>query len=106
MAEPEAIRPNDKIELLRKAILDLHGCASSWLGSISVHETDGGNALWHGVVSVFALVNHAKAERCFAWASSDATPRIYAVLAIPPINSAADAVRAALVSDLKRGRPS
>lgn len=58
---------------------------------------------------VFDLVGHPAASVAYAWSSpiegSDRR-RFYAVvLGVPPINSAADAVRAAIVADRKAGRP-
>ncbi len=55
------------IEQLRKAILRLHGCASTFLESVPVIETFKGKTVWDGVVQVFELRGHSKASKCYAW---------------------------------------
>ncbi len=54
-------------ERLRKAIRDLHGCDSEHLRSESVRETSQGKTVWDGVVDVFALLDHPKANLAYAW---------------------------------------
>jgi hypothetical protein len=67
-----------------------------------VSEEFGGKVVWQGVVHVFDLIGHPTASTAYAWSSpiedSDRR-RFYAVLGVPPINSAADAVRAAIVAE-------
>jgi hypothetical protein len=61
-----------------------------------------GKTVWEGVVHVFDLAGHPQANRVYAWSSpiegSDKR-RIIAVLQIPPINSARDAVKVAIVAE-------
>ena len=85
---------------LRRAIRDLHGCESNYLRSEHVHETFQGETAWEGDVEVFALIGHPTATLAYAWAhETDAGGRRYvAVLGVPPVNSARDAVRAATVA--------
>ncbi len=75
---------------------------------VTVSEEFRGQPVWQGVVHVFDLEGHPTASVCYAWSSpvegSDRR-RFYAVLGVPPINTAADAVRAAIVADRKAGRP-
>jgi hypothetical protein len=55
-----------------------------------------------GVVHVFKLHGHPKAKRAYAWSSPvEGTERrkFYAVLEVPPVASARDAVKAAIVAD-------
>jgi hypothetical protein len=87
-------------ETLRRAIRDLHGCDARWLESVQVDERFGVEAVWTGRVEVFQLIGHATARRAYSWRfETDAgKPRVVAVLGVPPINSAADAVRAAIAS--------
>jgi len=84
---------------LKKTILDLHGCDSAHAASIAVHETFEGKTVWQGIVEVFSLVNHPKAKDPYAWTyKNDAGElRHVAVLGVPPINAAYDAVRAYIV---------
>ena len=89
---------------LKKAILDLHGCDSAHVASIAVHETFEHKTVWRGVVEVFSLVNHPRAKEAYAWSyDNDAGElRHVAVLGIPPVNSAHDAVRAYIVAEAKK----
>lgn len=89
---------------LQKAIRDLHGCDSSWVRSEPVHETFQGQTVWEGVVEVFALTGHPKAELAYAWCheTDPGGLRYVAVLGVPPVNSAQDAVRAAIAAEHQR----
>jgi hypothetical protein len=87
-------------ERLRRAIRNLHGVESTHLRSEPVHETFHGKTVWEGVVEVFALKGHPKAGLAYAWAreTDDGGRRYVAVLGVPPIKSALDAVRASIVA--------
>jgi hypothetical protein len=54
-------------EGLAKAILDLHGCKSTWIESVPVREEFESETVWDGVVEVFDLENHPTANRAYAW---------------------------------------
>lgn len=98
---------NSRVESLKTAIRETHGCESKYLESFLVKETFEGNVAWEGNVSLFALDEHPNAQYCYAWASPlKGSPkwRYYAVLKIPPVDSAGAAVRAAIVADHKAGR--
>jgi hypothetical protein len=92
------------IEILQKAILDLHGCDSMHAGSIAVHETSRGQTVWQGVVEVFFLPSHPKAREAYAWTykTDVGETRYVAALGAPPINSAYDAVSAYLASEAQK----
>ena len=56
---------------------------------------------------VFDLSDHPTAARAYAWSSpieGSTMRRFYAALHVPPIESAADAVRAAIVAEHKAER--
>ena len=59
-------------------------------------ETFQGETAWQGIVEVFFLVNHPQAKKAYAWTyrNDGGELRDVAVLDVPPINSAVDAVRA------------
>jgi hypothetical protein len=84
----------------------MHGAKAAWVRSEAVSEAFDGAAVWTGQVEVFVLEGHPKATRCFAWeeppAEESGKARVFAVLAIPPIRSAADAVRASIVARTRR----
>jgi hypothetical protein len=91
-------------ERLKRAIRDLHGLDSEHVESVSVHETFQGETMWQGTVEVFRVRGHPKATHAYAWSykTDDGELRHLAVLGIPPINSAVDAVRAVAVAEGRR----
>jgi hypothetical protein len=92
---------------LRDAVESMHGCPAQLTEAVAVSETFKGQPVWEGVVHVFNLQGHRSADRCYAWSSpieNTDRRRFYAVLGVPPINSAADAVRAAIVADRRTRR--
>lgn len=89
---------------LPKAIRDLHGVESAHLRSEPVHETFQGQTVWEGVVEAFALTGHPKAGLAYAWCheTDPSGLRYVAVLGVPPVNSAQDAVRAAIAAEHRK----
>jgi hypothetical protein len=91
------------LEGLRDAIKRLHGCESQHLTTVFVAETSPDGTVRKGAVEVFALISHPTAKRCFAWArDTDDGKRYFAVLDLPPVESAQEAVRAAMVDVARR----
>lgn len=81
----------------------MHGCSSLFCSVEEVREEFKGKTVWEGMVHVFN-VKRPKADRCFVWTSEvEGTNRrkFYAVLTIPPVNTALNAVRATIVADSK-----
>jgi hypothetical protein len=97
---------NEQIPDLRRAVERMHGCQATFLEKVVVNELFQGRPVWQGIVHIFELSGHPTATRCYAWSSpvgeSDKR-RFFAVLHIPPITSAQDAVRAAIVQEYRRG---
>ncbi len=90
---------------LKHAIESQHGGQAAFLQAVPVKEEFEGRTVWEGVVSVFALVGHPKASRAYAWShpvEGSTKHRYYAVLHVPPVDSPAAAVRAAIVADARR----
>jgi hypothetical protein len=88
---------------LQAAIESTHGCKASNPHTERVTEIHEGQTVWDGIVHVFD-VDHPTAKVCYVWSSPvEGTERrkFYAVLGIPPVNSAEDAVRAAIIADSK-----
>ena len=111
MRQKRVKQNSESIKSLKKAILDLHGCKSVWVESVPVKEVFQGETAWQGIVQVFDLVDHPKAERCYAWShelEGSKKRRFFAVLQQGAIDSAQKAVRAAIVNEsresLKRGK--
>lgn len=91
---------------LRIAVESMHSCVASLVQSVPVHEIHGGKDVWQGVVYVFDISGRADATIAYAWSSpvegSD-NRRVFSVLHIPPIDSPAAAVRAAIVAEHRAG---
>jgi hypothetical protein len=87
---------------LHRAVETLHACAATPAGTEAVSEEFEGEPVWQGVVHVFDLHGHPKAKRAYAWSSpieGSERRKFYAVLEVPPVASARDAVRAAIVAE-------
>jgi len=86
-----------KIARLQKAIKDQHGCDSEHLLTRPVRETFQGKVIWEGDVEIFRVEN-SETPIAYAWSykTDKGRTRYVAVLAIPPIHTAVDAVRAHL----------
>jgi hypothetical protein len=97
------------IQELRDVIRRLHGVESERVESVPVQETFRGMTVWKGIVEVFDLKNHPTAFRIYAWAHDTDDPtnprRHVTVLHTHPIKSAEDAVKAAIVQELKNLEP-
>ena len=89
---------------LQQAIRDLHGLESKHVESVEVLETFQGKTVWEGQVEVFRVRGHPQATHAYAWTyeGDDSKPHHLAVLGVPPINSAQDAVKAAVVAHIKK----
>jgi hypothetical protein len=91
---------------LKRAVESQHGCTATLAQSMPVKETFGGKTVWEGIVHVFRIHGHPKANTAYAWSSpiegSDKR-RFFAVLHVPPITSPVDAVRAAIVAEHRNG---
>ena len=91
---------------LIKVVEAQHDCSASVVGTEAVSETFEGQPVWEGIVHILEITGHPEATRCYAWSSpveSSSKRRFYAVLEIPPVQSAQDAVRAAIVAEHKSG---
>jgi hypothetical protein len=85
---------------LQKAIRELHGVEATHLRSEPVREVFRGQTVWEGTVEVFKVEGHPTAELAFAWSyeTDDGKRRTLAVLGIPPVHNARDAVRVAIAA--------
>lgn len=91
---------SDYIDNLGKAITAMHECRCSHFGTEKIKEEHGGQAVWEGDVEIFQLEGHPKANVAYGWGWSDDKNEIQyiGILNVPPIDSAADAVKAAIAS--------
>ena len=94
---------------LKRAVEAQHGCTATFIQSVPVKETFEGKTVWDGVVHVFRVDGHPKANKAYAWSSpiegSDKR-RFFAVLHQGPVTSPVEAVRAAIVAEHQNGRSS
>lgn len=90
------------VDELKSAIETQHGGRARLHSVMPIDERHNGNPVWQGEVHVFDLEDHPKATRAYAWSSpveGSTKRKFYAVLGVPPILTAIDAVRAAIVAD-------
>ena len=80
----------------RKAIRATHGADAQLVRRERVDEWFEGEPVWEGEVLVFQLQGHPVASECYAW---EVDGQVTAVLGVPPVRSAADAVRASIMAD-------
>jgi hypothetical protein len=94
------------IERLQMVIRHLHKCDAEHVGTEPVLETFKGQTVWEGDVEVFDVTGHPRAKRAYAWSVDEGTSqeRFTAVLEIPPVKSALDAVKVSIVADAKKGK--
>jgi hypothetical protein len=97
------------LEELREVIRRLHGADAAHVESVPVKEVFRGKTVCAGVVEVFDLHGHTTAPRFYAWAhdtDDPAAPRRHVtVLHSHPIESARQAVQAAIVQELRSLEP-
>jgi hypothetical protein len=93
-------------ERLQKAIRDLHGLESEYVKSVPVREILQGKTVWEGDVRVFRVRGHPQARHAYVWSyiGEAGETRYLAVLGVPPINSAQDAVKAAVMAHIEKQR--
>ena|SRR5947207_15488413 len=93
------------IEELKDVIRKLHGVESAHVTSVPVKEVFGGKTVWDGVVEVFSLHGHPKANTAYAWSHAtddpDSPKRHVTVLHVPPAVSPETAVRAFIVQEFR-----
>jgi hypothetical protein len=89
---------------LQQAIRDLHGLDGEHVESVPVQEIFRGKTVWQGDVDVFRVRGHPQAQLAYAWTyqDDDGTLHHVAVLGVPPINSAQDAVKAAVMAHIEK----
>lgn len=93
---------------LQGAVERLHECKAVLIATEPVIETLGGEAMWEVEVLHFALSGHPTADLVYAWSSpiaDDTEHQIFAVLRSVPVQSARDAVRAAIAVGFRRSPP-
>ena len=90
---------SERIDRLKAAVEAACGCTATHSESHPLTETFKGQLVWEGVVESFDLDGHPKAKRCYAFYIMDGNEPVFqTVLELPPVDSPANAVRAAIAS--------
>ena len=92
------------LEELESVIVKIHGCEAVHRETVHVEEVFRGKLVWTGDVEIFSLTGCPRANQCLAWGLPDETGtlQIATILEIPPVDSAAMAVRVAIASGARR----
>ena len=97
------------LEELRDVIRHLHGAGATHVETVPVTEVFKGKTVWEGEVEVFELHGHPTASKVYAWTHDTDDPdkprRHVTVLHSHPIESARQAVRAAIVQEFRSLEP-
>ena len=84
------------LHVFHEAIQATHGAKASLVARERVVERFKGQPVWTGEVLVFELEGHPEASRCYAW---EVDGEVTAVLGVPPVKNARDAVRASILAN-------
>lgn len=91
---------SEYLDNLSKAIAVMHECRCIHFGSEEIEEKHDGETVWQGQVEIFQLEGHPDTNVAYGWGWTDDEDEIQfiGVLNVPPIESASDAVQAAIAS--------
>jgi len=97
---------SDRIDNLKLLIERSEKCRAIHVETAVIKERYDNRVIWEGVVETFQLDWHATAKRAYAWvrpqnAGENPEPEYTIVLGLPPVNSAEDAVKVAVVNHLR-----
>jgi hypothetical protein len=97
------------IDELRTVIQKLHGAEATHHASVPVKEVFQGETVWDGIVEVFHLEGHPKANTAYAWLHDTGDPdkpiQHVTVLHVPPVVSPITAVRAFIMQEFRNANP-
>lgn len=98
---------SDYIQEIQAVFLKLHGCDAEYVETVPVVEEFQGQTIWQGDVEVFDLRGHPKATRGYGWGyvvGEEGGRKYFAILGLPPVDSPQNAVRAAVVAEIKNAQ--
>ncbi|HTE88798.1 MAG TPA: hypothetical protein VK639_07600 [Terriglobales bacterium] len=94
---------SERIENIKKAVERHAGCRATHVESNPVTEGSLDQIVWEGVVEVFDLDGHPKANRAYGWQFwAGRNAQYTVVLGIPPIDSPNAAVRASITAEAQQ----
>jgi hypothetical protein len=93
------------IDELKNTIHKLHGAKATHRASVPVKEEWQGQTVWDGIVEVFDLHGHPKANTAYAWSQDaddpDKQTLHFTVLHVPPVVSPETALRAVIAQEFR-----
>jgi hypothetical protein len=91
---------------LKQAVESQHGGTATFIQAVPIREMHGEQLAWQGTVHIFDLEGHPSSNRAYAWSYelADGKRRMFAVLHTGPITGPREAVRAAIVAEVRAGR--
>src|SRR5271154_2415484 len=93
------------IEELKGVIHKLHGATATHRASVPVKEVWLDQVVWDGIVEVFDLHGHPKANTVYAWSQDADNPDKptyhFTVLHVPPVVSPETALRAVIAQEFR-----
>jgi hypothetical protein len=96
------------IDDLKAIIHKLHGAEATHRESVPVKEVFKGETVWDGIVEVFDLKGHPKANTAYAWlhdtGDPDKPPHHVTVLHVPPVVSPLTAVQAFILQEIRNAQ--
>jgi hypothetical protein len=98
---------SDYIAELQAVFMKLHNCDADYVETVPVVEEFQGQTIFQGDVEVFDIRGHPKATRGYGWGyvtTEGGGRRYFTVLELPPVDSPQTAVKAAIMSEIKRER--
>jgi hypothetical protein len=95
---------SERIERIKNAVEKQESCRAKHIESLRVQEKWIDEVAWDGVVETFDLLNHPTTQRVYAWERWEPgeEPRYTIIPSVPPVNSARDAVQAAILAVVKK----
>jgi hypothetical protein len=91
-------KPDNLIKALELSIQENHNCIPTHFRSIYVEEGAEKETIWKGLVEVFTLEGHPKAQIAYGWWEEEADVNLVTILALTPTADARKAVQAYLMS--------
>jgi hypothetical protein len=96
------------IDDLKVIIHKLHGAKATHRESVPVKEVFQGKTVWDGIVEVFDLEGHPKANTAYAWLHDTGDPdkpdKHVTVLHVPPVVSPLTAVQAFILQEIRNAQ--
>ncbi len=84
-------------QAFHQAIMDLHGCDSTWVEAVPVARKLPDESIWEGVVQVFDLSGHPEATRCYAWPGGESSSVVVMLHQEPVVTSPSAAVKTSII---------